>query len=253
MSMKNHEKFKGKAEVYSKYRPDYPIEYVRYLIDSNCLGADSKIADIGSGTGILTRQLLQEQLIVIGVEPNDEMRQIAEESLQNEANFISINATEQQTGIESNSLDLVTVAQAFHWFNHVAFKKECQRILKISAKVALVWNSRDLNSQIVLENAEICKKFCPNFNGFSGGIEETPDIYAKFFRDDQYEYREFRNDLAFTLEGFIGRNLSASYAPKPGQPNYSLFIKALTEQFYCYADEEMVIFPKVTKSYVGQV
>lgn len=251
--MKNYEKFKGKAEVYSKYRPDYPIEYLRYLIASNRLCDNSKIADIGSGTGILTRQLLQEQLKVIGVEPNDEMRQIAEASLCDEVNFISINGTAEQTGIESNSLDLVTVAQAFHWFNRDAFKKECQRILKLDAKVALVWNSRDLNSQIILENTEICKKFCPNFTGFSGGIEETPDIYTKFFRDGQYEYREFRNDLMFSLEGFIGRNLSASYAPKPGEPNYPLFIKALTEQFYRYADKETVILPNITKSYMGLV
>lgn len=251
--MKNHEKFTGKAQVYSNYRPNYPIEYIRYLIESNCLCAESKIADIGSGTGILTRQLLQEQLKVIGVEPNDEMRQIAEASLRKEANFISINGTAEQTRIESSSVDLVTVAQAFHWFNPDAFKKECQRILKLDSKVALVWNSRDLNSRIVLENAEICRNFCPNFKGFSGGIEETPDIYAEFFRDSQYDYREFRNDLVFDLEGFIGRNLSASYAPKPDDPNYSLFIKALTEQFYRYADKEMVIFPNITKSYIGQV
>lgn len=251
--MKNHDKFTGKADFYAKYRPTYPNEYITYLIESNSLTLNSKIADIGSGTGILTRQLLDKGFSVIGVEPNDEMRKVAEESLFSYPQFVSLKGMAEQTNVESYSLDLVTVAQAFHWFDPMSFKRECQRILKKDAKVALVWNSRDLTSKIVTENAEICKKYCPNFSGFSGGIEETPDIYASFFRYGEYEYREFRNELRFTLEGFIGRNLSASYAPKIGDVNYSLFVEALTEQFYRYAEGETVTFPNITKSYLGQV
>lgn len=251
--MKHYQKFEGKALIYAKHRPSYPSEYVTYLIESNCLSESSKIADIGSGTGILTKQLLDCGGTVIGVEPNDEMRAVAEERLKGYSKFISLNQTAEQTGIKSSSLDLITVGQAFHWFDAEAFKTECQRILKPFANVALVWNSRDLNSKIVIENAEICKQFCPNFNGFSGGIEETPEVYKAFFKNGKYEYCEFMNDLVFDLEGFLGRNLSASYAPKSYEVNYPLFVEALTEQFQRYADEGKIVFPNITKSYMGQV
>lgn len=251
--MKNYQKFEGKAVIYDQHRPSYPHEYLAYLIEANSLLENSKIADIGSGTGILTKQLLDCGGTVIGVEPNAQMRAIAEENLKGYPKFISLNQTAEQTGIESESLDLVTVAQAFHWFDTAMFKIECQRILKPLANVALVWNSRDLSSQIVIENAEICKQFCPNFKGFSGGIEETPEVYKEFFKNGKYDYQEFKNDLLFDLEGFLGRNLSASYAPKSHEVNYALFVEALTEQFHRYANHGKIVFPNITKSYMGQV
>lgn len=83
------------------------------------------VADIGSGTGILSRQLLVRGLHVIGVEPNNDMRNVAEQSLNIHSRFISINATAENTTLKENSVDLVTVAQAFHWFDKKAFKIEC--------------------------------------------------------------------------------------------------------------------------------
>ena len=73
---------------------------------------------------------LESGLHVIGVEPNDAMRKIAEQSLKLYSRFQSIKATAEHTTLKENSVDLVTVAQAFHWFDKEAFKIECQRILK---------------------------------------------------------------------------------------------------------------------------
>lgn len=66
----------------------------------------------------------------------------------------------------------------------------------------------------MIENAEICQKTCPNFKGFSGGMVESPEIFNSFFKNGKYEFKMYQNDLLFDYEGFLGRNLSASYAPK---------------------------------------
>lgn len=251
--METTKKFTGKADIYSKYRPHYPQEYINYLVSYNGLTSDKIVADIGSGTGVLTQQLLINNLNVIAVEPNDDMRNIAEKQLNSYSNFVSINGTAESTGLKSYSIDLITVAQAFHWFDKLQFKKECIRILKPNSNVALVWNSRDFSSKLVIENAEICKDLCPSFKGFSGGIEKNSDVYKQFFRDGKYEYHTFRNDLEYNLESFIGRNLSASYAPKNTDSNYDEFVDAITKLFVKYSKNNKIILPNITRSYLGKV
>ncbi|MGF1436346.1 class I SAM-dependent methyltransferase [Bacillus thuringiensis] len=251
--MKTTENFTDRADIYAKYRPSYPNEYIDYLLSANQLKGNRIVADIGSGTGIFSRQLLESGLHVIGVEPNDDMRKIAEQSLKLYSRFQSIKATAEHTTLKENSVDLVTVAQAFHWFNKEAFKIECQRILKQKANVALVWNSRDLTSPLIKENAEICQKTCPNFKGFSGGIDETPEIFNSFFKDGKYEFKEYQNDLLFDYEGFLGRNLSASYAPKENDKEYKNFVFLLSDLFEKYSKNGKIILPNLTRSYLGNV
>ena len=251
--MKSIDKFSGKADIYSKSRPSYPKGFLNFLISANSLNESSKVADIGSGTGILTRQLLERGLSVIAVEPNDDMRTAAEEDLNQFANFTSIKATAEETTIPDKSVDLVIAAQAFHWFDHEKFKLECKRILRQEAKVALVWNSRNFTSPLIIENAEICKEFCPNFYGFSGGIEEDQEVFKKFFRDGEYEFKRIFNDLTLDLGGFLGRNLSASYAPKPNDKEYQGFVEAVTDLFGKYSTNGKIVMPNFTQSYLGNV
>ena len=251
--MKSNEKFTGKAEVYAKYRPNYPHVYIEYLISEACLNEDSIIADIGSGTGILTGQLLERGYTVIGLEPNDDMRTVAEQTLMTDSHFISIKASAENTTLNDNSIDLVTVAQAFHWFDMEPFRVECQRILKQDGRVALVWNSRDGSSDLNKESAEVCKKYCPNFKGFSGGMKETPIAVQQFFKDGKYDLKYFRNDLQINLNGFLGRYLSASYSPKKTDEEYHPFITALSKLFEKYSNNGQIVIPNITRSYLGKV
>jgi ubiquinone/menaquinone biosynthesis C-methylase UbiE len=251
--MKSTDKFTDKAEVYAKYRPSYPLEYIEYLVSDVGLNEDCIIADIGSGTGILSRQLLERGFTVIGVEPNDDMRTVAEQTLKTYSRFISIEATAENTTINDNSLDIVTVAQAFHWFDLKQFRLECQRFLKQDGRVALVWNSRDASSDINKESADVCQKYCPNFKGFSGGMEETPIAFQQFFKDGKYDIKYFRNDLQFNQIGFLGRYLSASYSPKKTDKEYNPFITALSDLFEKYSNNGEIVIPNITRSYLGSV
>lgn len=251
--MENHNKFTGRATIYKKYRPSYPDEYIDYLAEYNSLGPQSVIADIGSGTGILSRQLLEKGFNVVCVEPNGDMRNIAEMELKKYSRFTSVNGMAEHTGLAENSADLITAAQAFHWFDTYLFKAECKRVLKEGTNVALVWNSREENSHFVRDNAEIMKRFCPLFSGFSGGIDDTPQKFEAFFENGSFEYRVFRNDFRYDIDGFIGRTLSASYALDESSSDFNSFFEALAELFERYSKNGTVILPNITRSYIGRV
>ena len=251
--MGNDCKFNGKANDYAKFRPTYPEEYMEYLAADCGLHPGIDVADIGSGTGILTRQLLARGARIFAVEPNRDMRMLAEAELSGYSGFVSVDAAAEHTGLADQSIELITVAQAFHWFDPAQFQQECRRILRSGARVALVWNSRDESSLLVNELGEVCRKFCPAYTGFSGGIQQTPEIFQRFFRDGAYEYKVFRHDLTYDKESFVGRIMSASYSLKENDPKYQDFVDAILGLFEKYSYMDRIITANLTRSYVGLV
>ena len=111
------ERFSDRAENYAKYRPGYPDEMLQYFRD--LVTPPATVADIGSGTGILTRQLLNSGYELYAVEPNEAMRREAERTLSGHPGFRSMDGTAEATTLADRSVDLITCAQAFHWFDRV--------------------------------------------------------------------------------------------------------------------------------------
>ena len=254
----NEERFTGKAYIYKKFRSSYPKELIDYLYSQVGFIENSTVADIGSGTGIFSRLLLEKGSLVYGVEPNEDMRMTAEKDLfefKNFEKYISINAPAENTGLDDKSVDFITAAQAFHWFDRQLFKLECRRILKDGGKVVLVWNSRDENSKIIRVNDDIIDRYCPDTKGHRQRGADDPKEYSDFFADGFCEYKTFRNDVLFDRESFIGRNLSSSYSPKneTDPDSYHEFVKELSELFDEYNINGILSFPQITKSYVGGV
>ena len=162
-----------------------------------------------------------------------------------------MSAPPEHTGLAAGSVDFVTAAQAFHWFDRAAFKAECRRILKPRGRVVLVWNSRDAQSALVRENAALNRAHCPAFRGFSGGLQDNPD-FSDFF-EGTYIERRFENPLYFDESGFLGRNLSASYAPRAGDPAQEKYVEALRALFARYSENGVLKMPNITRCYVGAV
>lgn len=111
----------------------------------------------------------------------------------------------------------------------------------------------DENDEIIKESFSISKRLCENFQGFSGGIGDNIDNIKSFFKDEKYSYIEFENNLEYDLEMFIGRNISASYAPNEGDKNYKIFIEELTSLFNKYKKNEKVIIKNKVRSYIGSI
>lgn len=250
--MDNTDKFNQKANAYSFGRPAYANTFIDMLYSKQCFNSQSIIADIGSGTGILSKQLLDKGSIIYAVEPNIEMRIKAENKLKSFKNFYSVNGTAEHTTLENNYFDFITVAQAFHWFNGNLFKKECNRILKSNGKVFLIWNTRNTAADVNIQQSMIFKKYCPNFVGFSGGIKENDDKICIFF-DNEFEYAEFDNPLLYDREKFIQRSLSSSYSLNEKDKKYNEYLLALNDLFDIYSINGVLTIPNKTVAYFGTV
>ena len=123
-------RFDGKGEIYAKARAKYAAVLFDFLKNDLKASGGSVFADIGSGTGIFTEQLLNCGYKVFAIETNGDMRKKAEEKLSDNKGFVSVNGSDSDMKISDKSVDFITAAQAFHWFDSEAFKKECRRVLK---------------------------------------------------------------------------------------------------------------------------
>ncbi|MDE7086635.1 MAG: class I SAM-dependent methyltransferase [Clostridia bacterium] len=250
--MDNTDKFNHKADAYSYGRPTYANTFIDMLYSEQGFNSQSIIADIGSGTGILSKQLLDKGSTIYAVEPNTGMRITAENILKSFKNFYSVNGTAEHTTLQNNSVDFITAAQAFHWFNGISFKKECTRILKPNGKVFLIWNTRDTAADVNIRQGLIFKKYCPDFAGFSGGIKENDDRICAFF-DNKFVRAEFDNPLLYAREKFIQRCLSGSYSLNEKDKNYNEYLQALYDFFDINSINGLLTVPNKTIAYFGTV
>lgn len=250
----NENKFDGMGAIYAQYRPAYPNEFIDSLYNKIGFTEASVIADIGSGTGILTKQLLERGSRVYAVEPNADMREEAKQALSDFPGFVSVSGSAEHTTLPDKCVDFITSAQAFHWFDPVRFKAECARILVPGGNVVLAWNTWDEKSALVAENERINETHCPDYDGFSGGIlsKEKEGVFQRFF-SGQYETADFQNDLSYTEEEFIGRSLSVSYAPKRDDENFVPYVAALRALFARYGRNGRLRVPNFTRCFVGRV
>ncbi|MCM1053896.1 MAG: class I SAM-dependent methyltransferase [Bacteroides sp.] len=240
----NEERFTGKADLYEKYRPSYPRKLIDWLYDNT---RAEFVADVGAGTGKFTQCLAAKPWKITAVEPNDDMR-----SKFNVAGVNAVKGTAENTGLDDNSVDLVTVAQAFHWFDKALFKSECQRILKRGGGLAIVCNERK-ESGYWEDRNKIFTKYCGACNASAvGGSKES---FEEVFDGGYFsEYVKFKteNNCGLDLDGFIGRELSSSYALKEDAPNYSDFKEALEQLFNKYQKDGLIAVKGNSVCYLGK-
>ncbi len=172
--MDGREKFTGKAAEYRKYRPDYPQAFIDYLRREIGMGRDSIVADIGAGTGILTRQLGEHVKQILAVEPNPEMRMACETYCRDLAGFTAVDGSAEDSGLPEGAVDLITVAQAFHWFDQDRAKREFQRILKPAGRAVLVWNRREPESELIQAVKTACSLISPDSTAFPAAWRSGP-------------------------------------------------------------------------------
>lgn len=245
-------KFDGRATDYTVGRPGYAMNLINCLYSQYEISKASVIADIGSGTGKFSKYLLERQSEVYCVEPNDDMRSVAEKELYEYKNFHSIAGDAYNTMLRDNFVDCITTAQAFHWFDVLKFKQECRRIIKTGGKVFLIWNIRDYHDVINREWHNIFAQYCPDFNGFSNGMDRD-DFRIKTFFDRKYEYVSFDYPLYFDKESFMKRSLSSSYSLKEGDRNYEQYIVALNGLFDKYEHHGLLSVSNRSAAWIGTI
>lgn len=243
--MDSKEKFTFKSRIYDTYRPKYSEQFIDSIIDDYPISHFDKIADIGAGTGILTQQLLRIGCEIFAIEPNKEMRKIAENKFLNEKKCHVINGSAEKTTLNDNSIDLIIVAQAFHWFEIQSFKKEFLRISKRN-KAILVWNTKKTSQPYIAELEEVNQKYCKDFKGFSGGIKV--DEISSFF-DNHYIKKVFENNLRMKRQNFINGILTGSYTPNKEDKGYDEYVQKVEDIFEKYCKDNELIIENDTIAY----
>lgn len=247
------ERFSTRVENYIKYRPQYPPEVLDTLRERCGLTPASVIADVGSGTGILSEVFLRNGNLVHGVEPNQEMREAAERLLSAYPNFHSLDARAEATALPDKSVDFVTAGQAFHWFHPAEARAEFARILKAGGWVVLVWNYRLETTTGFLQAYErLLHTYGTDYAEVQHRGNATEDAIAQFYGSPPH-VAVFPNSQSFDFEGLSGRLLSSSYTPEPGHPNHEPMLQALMEIFEEHQVDGRVVFEYETRLYYGRL
>jgi SAM-dependent methyltransferase len=243
------ERFSDRVEQYARYRPRYPNALLDLLVSK--ISPPATVADIGSGTGILADQLLQSGYQVMAVEPNRPMREAAERQLSGRQAFRSVDGTAENTNLPSSSIDAITCAQSFHWFDRAKCRIEFDRILRPPGFIALIWNDRARQDPLMEQYDELLARFIPEYPNCSHRRVSPADIQA-FFSGGSSELFRFPNCQVLTRDEFLGRLISSSYVPLPGAPGHKELIEACNVLFDRFAEKGSIQFLYETQLYLGR-
>jgi SAM-dependent methyltransferase len=252
--MDSTKRFSNRVQNYIKYRPSYPKQELLGLLAGECgLTPASVIADVGSGTGIMTRIFLENGNRVFAVEPNPEMRHAAEQLLAAYPRFVSIPATAEATTLQTGVADFVVAAQAFHWFNRDQARREFVRILTPGGWVVLVWNERrDSSTPLLADYEQLLRTHSVDYASVNHR-NVTSEVLRSFFAPDEFMSQTLSYAQTLDFEGVKGRLLSSSYSPLPGDPGFEPMLEGLRAVFDAYQIDGYVSMEYDTQLYYGHL
>lgn len=245
-------RFSNRVGSYALYRPSYPKSVPR-ILESECgLAPGMRVADVGSGTGILSRLLLESGAEVYGVEPNREMREAGERMLSSYEGFTSVAGTAEATNLPDNSVGLVTAGQAFHWFDRERTRQEFDRILTPNGYVALVWNSpRYEASPFMQDYRRLLERFGTDWEKVTH-LRVGADSLGPFF-GGEFEERLLENRQTFDRASLEGRLLSSSFVPDPEDPKSGPMLEELSSIFDRHQRGGQVEFEYEVRVFYGRL
>lgn len=219
-------RFSDRVDAYVRGRPGYPSAVVDLLRTRAGLGPGAVVADVGAGTGILTRMLADTGATVHAVEPNGEMLAALIDSLGTSSPVRTHRRPAEATNLTTASVDLVTVAQAFHWFDLPAARAEFRRILRPTGAIALIWNTRRVDSSFMAGYQRLLDRWAPEHRAVDHEID--PATVERFFAPGASQHHGFEHSQVLDADGARDRLLSASYAPAPGHPDHEPMLAELS-------------------------
>lgn len=247
-------RFDNRVLSYVRGRPQYPLALLGCLVTEYGLGPTSVVADVGAGTGLLTRLLLTAGCTVHAVEPNAHMRAAADALLGGHPGYVSRAGTAEATTLPAHSVDFVVAGQAFHWFDPAAARVEFCRILRPGGWVALIWNvRRETGTPFLAGYQALIEQFGLDYAQVDHTHVVDADRLAGFFGAAGYVQRTFVNRQPLDLAGVIDRISSTSYMPGPDHPSYPALLAQIRTLFATSAQDGRVIMEYATKLYIGQL
>ncbi|MEL7068836.1 MAG: class I SAM-dependent methyltransferase [Cyanobacteria bacterium J06581_3] len=243
--------FASKVADYVASRPDYPAALFERLQTACNLQPGSVVADIGAGTGLLTHGLLKNGYQVVAVEPNQAMRRASDYALSKFSGYRSVEGAAESIPLEAGSVDLVTAAQAFHWFETARSRVECLKVLRPNAKVALIWNDRDLDDPL----QEVINKIFGEYGGAKlaalAAHEKQRDV-TQFFGDTTPQQFSFPHEHRLTESGLLSLAFSRSYMPDRETSSGQDAMMRIRQVFRQFVIADMVTVRYSTTAFIGR-
>jgi len=245
-------RFSNRVADYVRYRPGYPAALMRWLHEDQAVQAGALVADIGAGTGISSAMLLDAGHPVVAVEPNAAMRTAAAQWLgPHYPGFSAVDGRAEATGLETGSIGLVSAAQAFHWFDMEAVRREWQRILMPAGRVLVYWNSRLLEGSAFLTGYEaLLLEFGTDYSAVAERYQTDAQM-ADWFGHGLQASAIFPNVQMLDFAALSGRLLSSSYAPTADHPGHAPMMAALRDLFDAQAVDGRIAFEYQTRAFLG--
>ncbi len=244
-------RFSDRVADYVKYRPSYPKLLVNHLTDDLHVSSASVVADVGSGTGIFSKLLAEIVKKVYGIEPNKEMREAGEKFLLDFDNFQSIAGSSEATKLDNASVDFITAAQSFHWFEPVGTRQEFRRILRPDGLVVLIWNHRLIDTPFLQKYEAILRENAREYELVNHTNMSANEIRSFFGGEIRQE--TFTNVQVFDWEGLLGRVNSSSYVPKKNSKGNRILEKLLRAAYESESDHGVVEFRYTCEVYSGKL
>ena len=242
--------FSSKAKNYDKYRWDYAQAAIELIIEIAQLSACSAVADIGAGTGMLTKHFVDRVHTVYAIEPNLEMRQIMAGKLGSNSSVSVINGCAEATSLPDESVDVITVAQAIHWFDPLPTRKEMRRILNNNGWLVVLKNHR-MDKELTRDTENLMTEAYGA--DFSATIERPEQMPLRFYYGND-RYRKMIHPFQFQQDwdGFMGAILSASFMPDENHPMFKKLEADAGKVFRQYSRKGIIIVHGETELFIGQ-
>jgi SAM-dependent methyltransferase len=242
--------YSSKAEKYARYRWAYDSGAVEAIFSAAQLSTASTVADIGAGSGILTRQFVGRVQLVIAVEPNLEMRREAEKRLPLSPACVLVDGSGEHTGLADRSVDLITAAQAIHWMEAEAACREFMRILKPGGWLAILRNYETRS-----DLAQAIEEISTPENGVDDSTVPKPPGRQPpefFYPGGSFQKLIYPFSYEQSWEEFIGALISASFMPDEDHPLYPNLERAARGVFARFSRGGRLHGEGATELYIGQ-
>ena len=189
--------FGSSADAYERGRPEYAGAAVHWLAGRVGLRPGVTVVDLAAGTGKLSRPLAATGARVIAVEPVEAMRRAIGPGVE------TVEGTAEKIGLPDGSADLVTVGQAFHWFDGDAALAEIHRVLRAAGSLALLWNVRRMEDRIHAAIEDLIKPYCERIPRHR--TEPWRDAFARTELFGPLEEMQFPHEQVLDAEGLAAQ------------------------------------------------
>jgi ubiquinone/menaquinone biosynthesis C-methylase UbiE len=251
--MDHYSKFSPKAEIYANYRWDYHPEAIAELCQLANLNQDSIVADIGSGTGMLTAHFVDKVKQIYAVEPNPDMRAIAINNLQQYREFVSVDGLADATTLPDHSVDLIVVGRAIHWFNSETTKTEFSRILKPNGWLAICRVAYDDQELLEAFRSLRQKQYGWNISEDKSKIIENNNLATYYQSNHNHTIIRYSSVVQENWQQFFGRICSHSPAPNSNHPLFKNLEFEAQIIFQRYQKEGLLTIKNVTEVQLSKI